>query len=175
MTEQQVEAERAAILEQLFDALFTHFKIPYGKWHLLAGALAQKHVPGFSEQRAPSGRRPKWGIYSRASLAIAVDELRVARPSLSVKRACELISDKEPWNVAVASSKRKGDALRAQYMKADRRWVRVIRDARKFDAWKKANPEEAAKLEPATLGNIFRGTADRPKALESSSTRNHSK
>jgi len=124
------------------DALFDFHEVARGNWNMLAGSLAQAHVPGFTEEKAPRGPKTKWDEIKRAELRIEIDDyIRRAIPKrVSVTAAITVIARREPWKNEVAQSTRPLATLRKQYDLADQRWVRVTRGGMAWELHQK-NPE----------------------------------
>jgi hypothetical protein len=103
-------------------------------WYMLAARLAEAHVPGLREEKAPRGAPTKWGTVERAELRIAIDDhIKAAQPRhVSVSSAATSIARHPPWSDKLARLKDPAATLCKQYEQADLRWVRIVRNAR---AW----------------------------------------
>lgn len=134
--------ERVSEWRKRMDALFDFHRIQRDNWNMLAGTLADCHVPGFAEEKARRGAKTKWDEMKRADLKIAVDDyIRAVLPKRTgIAAAIRVIARQQSWKAEVSRSTNPVAALRKQYDLADVRWVRMKRLSNAWEIHEK-NPE----------------------------------
>ena len=121
-----------------WQALFEAHGVEFGDVPELLLRMAVAHVPGFRAKHR-DGPKQVWDMDTKARLRIAVDDFvaqrKAAGKPASISQACKYLAIHEPW----ASMLRRGNnspsqALREHYNTADKRWVKVVRDADAYEA-----------------------------------------
>jgi hypothetical protein len=129
----QIRAEAKRITDEQFaklPALFAIHGVELGNWASLALALAGSHVPGF-KVRAPSGRPTEWSSADDAEFRLDVDAA-IQAGAKSVDRAITSVAAAERWNKKTQGMKT--PALRQHYYRAKDSWIRMVSDARAYQA-----------------------------------------
>lgn len=127
----QLEAKR--IVDEMFaklPALATAHGVPANDWFALALALAKEHVPGFKVVN-PAGRPPEWTELDKAEFKIDIDKVRDASGK-SVDESMKLVIRHERW--ATKTGPMKIEAMRQHYYNADERLIRIMEDAKRYEA-----------------------------------------
>ena len=97
----------------------------------LSLALAEDFVPGFQE-KIRSGTKLKWTFMKQIELCSAIELL--VDNSHSIDRACEILSNDEPWKSFLDSQESKntnpdpGEALRQQYYALKKNFPDFVKD-----------------------------------------------
>lgn len=129
----QVQAEAKRITDEQFaklPALFAAHGVDPGNWAALALALAGAHVPGF-KVKAPSGRPTEWSFADDAEFRLDVDAA-VQAGAKSVDRAIASVAAADRWSAKAQGMKT--TALRQHYYRAKESWIRMVSDARAYQA-----------------------------------------
>jgi hypothetical protein len=120
-------------------ALCKFHKVPAGDNIALLIALLSAHVPAWREEKAPRGRKAKWGRWLEGELRVEVDDwIAVHGGRASVLQACGALASNEPWRSLLERAKKDPvKALSKHYYAADPRAVKLVRAASLF---RRANP-----------------------------------
>lgn len=127
-----IQSEAARIVTAKWDklpALFAAHGIQDGDFLGLAFALAGESVPGFRVVD-PAGRPTEWMDYDKAEFKLAVDDMRVTNPKLSISEAIRRVQRLSKW--AGKTKGMKVTALSKHYYSADDRYVQMMRDANSY-------------------------------------------
>jgi HD-GYP domain-containing protein (c-di-GMP phosphodiesterase class II) len=145
-------------ISELLPELFKAHGVDEGDWIGLTLALARAHVAAFSFEKARRGPKTVWEEYDRAELRLAVDELIECGSATSVLHACQILARKPHWTKKLRSQNKHSAAAQVrQYHKAELRFLQIAKEARAYDQWRTAHPEEVAELEREIANKLSAG------------------
>lgn len=115
-----------------FPDLFKAHSVQENDWFSLAFALAEAHVLGFKVIK-PAGRKIEWHAIVKAEFRIDVDNIVLERGGeSSVIEAIKLACRRDPWKEK--TKKTTLAALKKHYYAADFKWMKMVEDAKKYNA-----------------------------------------
>ena len=128
-------AEANRITDEMYSKLpdlFYAHGVEAGNWKALGLALAKAHVPGF-KVADPAGRPTEWSKFHKAEFKLDVDAFieRTKPEKLSVVEAIKRVIRQDAWSEK--TKKMTLSALEKHYYDADRRWCKVVQDARAYE------------------------------------------